>query len=50
MDLAGNSDVGDLKLVTICQKIMDVGDQNGQKRHLHPIVVTNTFRRHPLQT
>ena len=40
----GDSDVGDLKLVTIC-------DQNGQNGHQHLIVVTNTFRlQHPSLT
>ena len=40
----GDSDVGDLMLVTIC-------DQKGQNGHQHLIVLTNTFRlQHPSPT
>ena len=56
-----DSDVGDrfsmllIDLVcwysTLIKKILDVGDQNGQNRHQHLIVVTNTFRlQHPSPT
>ena len=41
----GDSDVGDLKLMTIlwmfvkCKKIVDVVDQNGQNRHQHLVTL-----------
>ena len=42
-----NDLIGDFKLVTI----VDVGDQNGQNRHQHFEVITNTLRRqHPAPT